>query len=339
MKVHELFKKKVSYQKSAWAPITKEIEIEEVFSQIQGGKLNLQIRKLREIKENTDLYTLYKKNLPGVTFCGTFNGRRQKTSLKEYNSIIVLDVDKLNSENFKKTKEALTLDPFCFAYWESPSQEGIKGLVHITYESVITNDNIDTFHKKAFLSLRNYYVEKHNITIDASGSDITRLCFMSYDPSIVIKNEIESYKVARENSIEISPDRYINARQSSHKISKRDALYNPENKNKASERKLIKAIINYLNKRKLSITNSYIEWYRVAYAIANSFTYDVGERYFLELSRLDQQKYNEIECKNLLLSCYENTKGEINFRTILFYSREKGFKTKGEFLSGGQQIS
>ena len=88
----------------------------------------------------------------------------------------------------------------------------------------------------------------------------------------------------------------------------------------------MKNIIKYLTKNKLSITNSYDEWYRVAIIIANSFTYDVGEKYFLQLSQLDKSKYNEVECKNILIDCYENSRGEINFNSIIHLASEKGFK-------------
>ena len=42
-----------------------------------------------------------------------------------------------------------------------------------------------------------------------------------------------------------------------------------------------------MTKRNLSITNSYEEWYRIALAIANTFTYEIGEKYFLKISKID----------------------------------------------------
>jgi len=64
MEVDKLLKSKVSYQKSAWAPISKELTIKEILSQIQNGELSLQIQRLREIKDNNELYTLHKRNFP-----------------------------------------------------------------------------------------------------------------------------------------------------------------------------------------------------------------------------------------------------------------------------------
>jgi len=84
-------------------------------------------------------------------------------------------------------------------------------------------------------------------------------------------------------------------------------------------------IIKYLSKRNLSITNSYSDWYKVALAIANSFTYDIGEKYFLRLSKLDVNKYDEQKCRTLLKYCYENSKGKFNFGTIVYLAIKVGY--------------
>jgi len=99
---------------------------------------------------------------------------------------------------------------------------------------------------------------------------------------------------------------------------------NPEN------RKIIKSIINYLSKRGLSITNSYEEWYRVGYAIANSFTYDIGEKYYLSLCRLDGPNHDEINSINMLHYCYENTSDRIKFNSIIYFANKKGYQTNSQ---------
>ena len=107
----------------------------------------------------------------------------------------------------------------------------------------------------------------------------------------------------------------------------RNIFYNSLNRNLPSDRKVMQAIIKYLTKRKLSITSSYEDWYKVAYAISNTFTLDIGEKYFLSLCKLDNEKYNEIESKNMLIYCYKNSLGSIKFNTILYNANIKGYKT------------
>lgn len=111
-------------------------------------------------------------------------------------------------------------------------------------------------------------------------------------------------------------------------ISSRDALFNPFERNNQSDRKLMSDIIRYLTNKKLSITYSYADWYKVAMAIANSFTYDVGLNYFKKLSKLDVTKYDEDHCTNFLINCYENRNGTVNFASIIHLANQKGYKTK-----------
>ena len=68
----------------------------------------------------------------------------------------------------------------------------------------------------------------------------------------------------------------------------------------------------------------------MAFAIANSFTHDIGEGYFLKFSQQDKDKYNEFECKNLLIDCYVTTNSEINFNTIFYYAQELGYKSENK---------
>lgn len=92
----------------------------------------------------------------------------------------------------------------------------------------------------------------------------------------------------------------------------------------------MQAIIKFLNKKNLSITTSYEEWYRVSLAIANTFTHEIGEKYFLKLSSLDNEKYDESNCKNMLLNSYGLQTGEIKFNTIVYFANKLGYQTKNQ---------
>jgi len=85
-------------------------------------------------------------------------------------------------------------------------------------------------------------------------------------------------------------------------------------------------VIRYLEKRSISITASHDEWMRVAFGIANSFTYDVGQRYFLRLCRLDGVAHNEEGSIRMLEACYYGNRGGITLGTILHYARERGMQ-------------
>ena len=332
MNANNLIDKKVSFQTTAWTPLTKEMTIREVISEIKSDKYLKQIESLRAYIQNAQLdeYNIHKKNLPAVTFCSTFDQKRRRELIKEYNYIIVLDIDKLSPDEFQRVKIVLREDEFVFVSWESPSQNGLKGLVSLKYKAQIDSSNVDLYHKHAFRKLQNYFLEKYNIELDESGSDTTRLCFVSHDSSIEIKENVEQFLV-EEVEFDLSDTKSkASGKKLVKEISKRDALYNPEKRNNPYHRRMIQAIIKYLTKRSLSITYTYEEWYRVAIAIANSFTYEIGEKYFLNLCRIDKDKFNETACINMLIYAYENRRDEISFKTIEYFANQKGYKTRNQ---------
>lgn len=322
---------KVSFQKTAFAPLSHELVIKDVLRGIKEERLGSIITSLRGMLANGDLeaYSQHKKKLPGVTFSGTFSENRRRNNIKSYNKIIVIDIDKLTGAELDSYKKILFDDPNVTSFWESPSQRGLKGLVYIEYNFDIVD--FDFCHRIAFKKLVDYFQSNYQIDLDESGSDTTRLCFLSSDANIVIKEDSRRFTVNQQDieyyseTIKIStPDKD----KTVHKVNKKDALYSAKRKNTPKNRLTIKSILKFLGKRNLSITNTYEKWYRVAFAIANSFTYDVGEGYFLKLCQQDTEKYNEIECKNLLINCYETTNNEIKFSTIFYFAQEVGYKQK-----------
>ena len=165
--------------------------------------------------------------------------------------------------------------------------------------------------------------------MDKSGSDITRLCFISSDKELVLKDKFVSFEVEKKPiSVSITKKSQSVKTISIKNASLKDILYNQDGKNDQYQRKTIKNITKFLTKNSLSITNSYPEWLRVAFAVSNSFTFDIGLKYFIDLCKLDKDKFNETNCKNFLINCYENSKGEIGFNSIIHLASEKGYQYK-----------
>lgn len=326
----EMLSKNVSYQKNTWSPFSKEMTIGEVLREIQSDVYKVQVQYLRSLlqQDKRDEYNRHKLTIAAVTFCGTFDGERKKSKIKNYNSLIVIDIDKLNNDELSLTKECFEMEPMVFSYWESPSKQGVKGLVSLRYNFDLNNGNLDSAHKGAFEILASYFKEKYNIELDNSGSDTTRLCFFSYDPLLRVKSDYIEFEITEEDLLaKEAPKRKENSIEL--KVSSnRDALYNPANRNAPSDRSTMAAILRFLEKRKASITNSYEEWFKVAMALANTFTYEVGEKYFLKLSSFDSGKYDETECKNFLANCYESRSGAIKFSTLVYLAKQKGYITK-----------
>lgn len=332
MLLQEILNTKISYQPTAYSAISKDVTIGDVLTEIKNENLQIQITALRDflINGENEKYNIHKKNLPGVTFGALFSGRRKKEYLKEYTQIIVIDIDKLSNEELEMSKKTLSNDEFVFAFWESPSKSGLKGLVFLKYEEELIKEQIDYYHKAAFQKLSDYFKKKHGLLLDESGSDTTRLCFLSSDKELLVKENIIPFIVEK---IEVAPDSSIVSRSIFKKLKagkNSDILLNPKGKNNPADRKTISSIIRYLEKRNISITETYEDWYRVAYGIANTFTYDIGEKYFLSLCKIDGAKYDEVNSKNMLIYCYENNEGSIKFNTLIHFANKKGYYTKNQ---------
>lgn len=319
----------VSYQENTWSKISAEITLQETLDIIGSDKLRNQIQLLRDNLNNgnKDYYDNNKKQLPAVTFSATFNENRKKENLNIYNSLLVIDIDKLSDEEMQRTYEILNQDKYIFSFWRSPSNKGFKGLIPINYSEDLEKRYIDYQHKEAFKVISNYFLEQYEIELDSSGSDITRLCFLSFDNDIVRKNSCEDFNIKNSEFLKAT------ASDSKKQIvrnfsSNQDALFNSNNKNSPYDRRLMSNVIRFLNNKNLSITDSYENWCKVAMAIANTFTFDIGKKYFIKLSKRDSNKFDETNCTNFLSNCYENRKGEVAFASIIYLANQKGYKTK-----------
>ena len=315
----------ISFFQSPFLNESVQIPLSKVLLSIRAGNYSEAINEARfyYIKDKYK-YGILKRKLPGVTFSGIFGEARKPQFLKSYTNLIVLDIDNLKKESVNEKKNLIFEDGSTFATWVSPSGYGLKILVGVSSGAEL--------HKIAFDLLVKYYQEKYNVDIDLSGSDISRLCFCSYDEEILIKDDLAMFNVNDSEKSEIAQMGNLSEHNKNYVINTlhdnaAKALFDDErDRNKYSDREMISKIIKYLSKRKLSITENYDSWYRVALAIANTFTFNIGIKYFLNLCKLDGANHDEEKCISLLEYCYRNRRiGQINFSTIIYFAVQKGF--------------
>lgn len=301
-----------------------DITIGDVLRDFRSNKYAATISDARNFLDRNDVmgYKAIKRQLPVVTFSGKFEGGRKKENLIDYSNVIVLDIDDLSKDELNRTKDCLKADEYVFAYWESPSKQGIKGLVYVTYNNVY--DSLDVYHKHAFRQLKKYFIENYKITLDSSGSDFTRLCFACWDKKLVIKNVVIPFQVQApiETGCKMKTQQPV-------KTGGRcvlEGIRNIEGRNSISKRIEMESIIRYLKKHKRSITYNYQDWLDVAFAIVSTFNADLGVKYFSQLSQLDVDKFDETACKQLLYNCYRNSRGDITFASIIYKAQQQGYK-------------
>lgn len=173
---------------------------------IKGSQeLKQQIETLRNIPDPKE-YDAFKKQLQGVTWSGTFaeatairktediqaflKGNltwaqigaekkyfvrsRKAEQLKQYSNLLCIDIDKQPAKKLQQIRERLTHDPYTFHVFISPSGNGLKVIFKVTGGAEAHADN--------FKAIENYFAHEYNTPIDPSGKDVSRLCFLAFDP-------------------------------------------------------------------------------------------------------------------------------------------------------------
>jgi hypothetical protein len=149
-----------------FASTGKMVELDYVFDKIRnGGDFVQTIETIRQTKDENEQQRL-KKTLPGVCFCGIFK-ERKSASLIRATGLVILDFDDKDVVPDKDNE-------FIYALWKSP-RGGYKGLIQIPEVAD------DAEFKQYFFAIHEAFPE-----IDPSGKDISRFCFISYDPDIHI---------------------------------------------------------------------------------------------------------------------------------------------------------
>ncbi|HAL92920.1 MAG TPA: hypothetical protein DCM68_07855, partial [Verrucomicrobia bacterium] len=146
----------------------------EIIDGILGGKWKASVDKVRA-ESDEDRQKEIKKTLPGFTAAGVFK-RRNKTSIELPAGLVVIDIDGLGSyEKAVEVRDTLADDPHVVAGFVSVRGEGVKLIV---YAGEIATD---AEFKAAWRAFAEYAADNYGLSLDPSGKDICRLCFVSND--------------------------------------------------------------------------------------------------------------------------------------------------------------
>ena len=305
--------------------------IDRVLTGIKGCAYGDIIKKARICKANGDEvgYGEIKGKLPAVTFCGTFDKGHKADECNHYNNLLVIDIDKLDEWETDKIREELGKEWHIAAFWISPSGKGFKGLVHLEYARELSSYDIKDKHRLAFKQLFLYLYSNYNIELDKSGSDVCRLCYMSADEQLVIKEEAKPFFVEpdmiAENKIDVKKKSNVGTTK---RVESKDwneiygkatnYIYNRQNKN------LLLYILRKLRKRNLSITDTWENWVKVAFAIASSVHPEKGRELFLDFCRLDGAKHDEAKSEHLIWDAYCKNQWKCSINSIIYLAGQKG---------------
>lgn len=323
----------VSYFPNKTSQATQQMSLGDALSTIQSNRFEMLIAELRKYKAEgkQDKADAIKSNLPAVTFCATFNGRRISNQYAHYNNLLVIDIDKLSKEEMARVKECLINDPYVASFWKSPSGNGWKGLVQLSYPEEAQILDASDRHREAFLCVEQYFKTNYSIELDSSGKDITRLCFFSWDPELIIKHTAFAMPVEFNPKYEKCEKKEISQLATIQPLSiSKDYAWNQvegksTQKNNPMDRRLMENIYRYLVRHNSSITGSYEDWVKVAFAIAGTFHPAYGRTMFMKLCRLDGTGHNEEHSERLIYDAYTTMEKRSDFSTIIYLAGKKGY--------------
>jgi hypothetical protein len=130
-----------------------------------------------------------KKELPAFTPSATFKGGRTLEHLTAYSGIAHLDLDDLLPEELPVIIEKVNACSYTAASFISPSYTGLKIFVRVS--------NSKEDHKEIITQLMQFYHQLTGIEPDPKCKDITRLCFMSWDPNLYVNKESEVFQFVK----------------------------------------------------------------------------------------------------------------------------------------------
>lgn len=209
----------------------------------------------------------------------------------------------------------------------------MKGLVPLNYVNQDKKTDVVDMHHWAFNKLEEMFKADYNITLDASGKDITRLCFMSWSPELRLKDTFEKYDVDLEEMKATKKVRKSNGekmpvlKSSGEPIQWNvvDGQKQGDRTGTSYDRRTLERIYKYLSAKGMSITSTYEEWVKVAFAIAQTFHSTYGRKMFMKLCELDGADHNEERSERLIYDAYTTPEKRSDFSSIIYLANRKGF--------------
>lgn len=155
----------------------KTATILQIYNAITGDFYKERTDKLRSFNDLKQARQFKANNFDYCTFSGVFTARNDK-SLVTHSELMCIDFDHV--QNIDILRQALLADEYFDTQllFVSPSGDGLKWIIEI--------DTQKYPHGEYFASVANYILQIYSVEVDKSGKDISRACFLPYDPNAFI---------------------------------------------------------------------------------------------------------------------------------------------------------
>ena len=279
----------------------KDITILDAYKYITSDIAKEQTLQLRSIDDKKTAKSYKARNFDYVTFGGSFDTRDDGHLLSPSN-YLCLDFDHL--PDVHDSKKRLLEDPIIetVLIFISPSGDGLKWIIPI---------RTDTYrYSEVFVAVTNYLKSKYNLIPDQSCKDISRACFLPYDP--------EAYINPKECPMAPSNDFYAKWLETEP---------NPVPSPMPSHIPIVietdvEEVIRKIEAAKIDITYQYSDWVKLGFALCDGFG-ENGRSYFHRLSRF-YPYYNSSECDCQYSKCLQSHGSGITISTFFQMAKDHG---------------
>jgi hypothetical protein len=289
---------KISLYKTCRSKASSEVSLMGVIHSIKHGDHEELVKELRNIEGKKERQEFKAKYFRAFTWCGTFKGGHGISNLHSYNQIVGLDYD--NVKDIKALKESLSSIDTSHIVFISPGGEGLKVLVKVNSDA--------SYHDKAFEIVNNYYKEITGMESDNSVKDISRLCYVSWDPDLYLEEDSKVFDIHAALKLES-----VNEVNIDYLFNKSMLGFSEGNRHnviiscagKANTLGISKnEVINYFNNlSNISLTLEEIE----------TTINDIYSRYSHQFNSVSPKKTDSLSKKNSLSpSVWFNNKGKLN---------------------------
>lgn len=150
------------------------LRLHQIFALITCDKYKKITEELRAITDVKEARKFKANHFDYVTFSGVFE-KRNDNNLLQHSNLLTIDFDHL--DNLQELKIQLLNDEYFETemLFTSPSGDGLKWIIRIDISEVT--------HSEYFIAVANYIKQTYNIEVDQSGKDLSRACFLPFDPT------------------------------------------------------------------------------------------------------------------------------------------------------------
>ncbi|MBN2828775.1 MAG: hypothetical protein JXR56_00475, partial [Candidatus Cloacimonetes bacterium] len=163
-----------------------EMPLSQVIDQIRDGKEMYKVKKYRKTLLKSD-----KEKLPAFV-CGIVEGDRKDENVHEL-QVFPIDFDEV--PDYEDARNKLSKDKYIVVLYQSPTHGRLKAIVRIM--PVTNNDEL----KELFPHIIEYFKNTYNLDIDKSGSNMSRLCFLSEDKHIHVNENAIAFEMPVEHHL------------------------------------------------------------------------------------------------------------------------------------------